>query len=122
MGIGINVNQTSFESNLSATSMLIASDQEHRSVQEIQPLPIESIAISVFENLQLAWQNPIPSASRFIDHLYQRDNCVRFLELSTNEVFQAQILDVNEVGQIVVKRDDERVYAYHHGEVRMMYR
>jgi biotin-(acetyl-CoA carboxylase) ligase len=47
---------------------------------------------------------------------------VRFLELSTNEVFQAQILDVNEVGQIVVKRDDERVYAYHHGEVRMMYR
>lgn len=122
MGIGINVNQTSFESNLSATSMLIASELGHHNAQEAQPLSIESMAISVFESLQLAWKNPTPYATRYLHHLYQKDNHVRFLEVNTNEIFQAQILDVNEVGQIVVKRDDGCIYAYHHGEVRLMYR
>ncbi|MBM3938055.1 MAG: biotin--[acetyl-CoA-carboxylase] ligase, partial [Sphingomonadales bacterium] len=125
MGLGINVNQRRFPDHLLATSLWLAKQNRRRG--EAVDLPanegyrLEDLASSLFQRLLEAWKNPNEFAALYLDCLYRKGDCVSLTEVKTDSVFQAKVVDVNSVGQLVVQLESGEIVAFHHGDVRLLY-
>lgn len=126
MGLGINVNQRSFPDHLLATSLWLA--KQNRSRGKAVDLPVndgyrlEDIVGSLFQRLLEAWKNPNKFAALYLDRLYRKGEWVSLMEVKVDRIFQAKVVEVNSVGQVVVQLETGEIVAFHHGDVRMLYR
>jgi len=126
MGLGINVNQRSFPDHLLATSLGLAIQNRSRGETEDLPMNegyrLEDIVSRLFQRLLEAWKNPNDYAAPYLDRLYRKGEWVSLMEVKTDRIFQAKVVDVNSVGQLVVQLESGETVAFHHGDVRMLYR
>ena len=140
VGLGINVNQGSFPDFIPATSLRLLAEESQffasaplrlsESNEQVSATGelgfekstlLEQLAIAMFDKLQDAWSDPDKLVFAFSERLYGRNEWVDFLDMNSQMTFRAQVLDVNEQGQIVVCMSDGKLAKFHHGQVRMMY-
>ncbi|MFM8994656.1 MAG: biotin--[acetyl-CoA-carboxylase] ligase [Bacteroidota bacterium] len=125
MGLGINVNQRSFPDQLLATSLWLAKQNRSRGEAVDRPVNdgyrLEGIVSRLFQRLLEVWKNPNDFAALYLDRLHRKGEWVSLMEVKTDRIFQAKVVDVNSVGQLVVQLESGETVAFHHGDVRILY-
>lgn len=110
-GVGVNVNQTTFADGLKATSLSLATGKTFELLQLLKEIiynilfyikDIEIDRISQEYRGNLLFQNQK-------SHLVKPDGTS----------FEAEIVDVDDAGRLVVKGADGELQSWHHGEVRL---
>lgn len=126
MGLGINVMQRDFPVSIMATSLWLAKYGVAGSSTDLGSNSglgnVDSLVAPMFEKLLITWKNPIQDSRRYDQYLYRKGQWVALLDVKLDRVFQAKLLEVNAMGQITVQLETGEMAAYHHGEVRMLYR
>ncbi len=111
IGLGINVNQTSFPEGVKATSMAIELGVEFdkRELLEILLVDIKTEYMMLQRNLQI-------QDKRYNDHLFAK-NEIRFFEDKEGNLFSAKVLFVNREGNLIVELDGKYA-AFSFGELK----
>ncbi|HEX8269722.1 MAG TPA: biotin--[acetyl-CoA-carboxylase] ligase [Flavobacterium sp.] len=113
VGIGLNVNQTNFEHLPKATSMEVESGNTF----DIEGI-IRKIAEHLRRNLSQR-MDPIIVRERYYDKLFKKDVPMPFR--NHKETFMGIIRGIDEVGSLLIQREDDSVQAYRLKEITMLY-
>lgn len=113
IGLGINVNQKSFPSEINATSLAaeLGVDFDKRELLDILLIDIKTEYMLLQRNLQI-------QDKRYNDHLYAKDQ-IRFFEDQDGNMFSAKVLFVNREGNLIVEVDGKYA-AFSFGELKWM--
>ncbi|MBK8562656.1 MAG: biotin--[acetyl-CoA-carboxylase] ligase [Saprospiraceae bacterium] len=102
-GIGININQATFLSNLpNPTSLLLETGQEH---------PLHNLVPQLCEHLearylQLKAEKIVPLRHDYLRHLYRSGQLANY-QRSSGEAFQGTILGIDEIGRLKMEIGSE---------------
>ncbi len=108
IGIGLNVNQTIFPSNVpNPTSLKLLTSTEHN-INTIKNSIAEQI-IDQLNNLDLA-------DSLFDKHLYRKGELGRFTDDKEKE-FLGVILGVDEIGKLLIRKENNQVISFTNNEI-----
>lgn len=110
IGIGMNVFQTQFDEHLSnATSLAINSTNKFDMLLILKDL--RNGILNAFIDLKKSGADPF--IEYYNQHLWKKNNWMQFEDRNSNEVFDAQILQVNELGQLLLMRNEGvRLYDF----------
>jgi BirA family biotin operon repressor/biotin-[acetyl-CoA-carboxylase] ligase len=116
VGIGLNVNQTVFKSNAPNPVSLQNLTNKHYDCDVILFAILSGINL-YFNKLKDGKDNEIDQA--FISHLYQLDETFKYR--AGDEVFYGEIMGVNEIGQLLIRRNDGKILDFHFKEVEFLH-
>lgn len=123
LGVGINVNQTEFEDQPLATSLLFHRTTEKNVSNGVGPcFEIQSLVLQAAERITTAWNNQQSYALDYIDRLYLKEQNIVLHRTETDEKIHCKLMSVNDVGQIGVELPNREIVYFHHGDVKMEYR
>ncbi len=116
IGVGINVNQTSFPSLLNAGSMLMVTGKQFN-LDEVLNKVCEAIFyyLQLFENKQ--WEI---LKETYEKHLFRKEKVSAF-SVVKQPVFNAIIKGVNNFGQLLLELDTEEIKSFNTKEITMHY-
>ncbi len=114
-GIGLNVNQTIFRSDAPNPVSLQLLTNQHYDCEEILTEILSGIN-NYYDRLKQGEFNKINS--EFISVLYRLNELHWFR--SENEDFQGEIIGVNEIGQLLIRRDNGEILEFHFKEVEFL--
>jgi len=114
LGVGINVNQFNWPIELPNAASLLnfgapnvdLFDLAHRLTENLMA-DFNSIYNS---NISLAFQSK----------LYRLNQTIQLISSATNEINLVTLINVDELGRIVVENQEGQVFAFHHGQVHIL--
>ena len=113
-GIGLNLNQQSFNSDLPDAGSLYMLDGKMRDVNET----VEVLTEKFVPNLELLQSKKWNELHlRYDSVLYKKNEFAEFLK--NDKVFTARILRTDYDGRIILEMNDGKQEAFYHHEVRM---
>lgn len=122
LGLGINVNQRVFPANAQATSLIIARNSDINSgLMAHTTISVEPLIKGIVKGLIGAWKQPSLLAEHYSSMLYKVTEIVKFVDVKSQEIFEAKLTGVNHLGQVCVRHTNGGEVAYHHGQVKMAY-
>lgn len=122
LGLGINVNQRVFPANAQATSLIIARNSDmNNGLMAHTTISVEPLIKGIVKGLIGAWKHPSQLAEQYLLMLYKVTEIVKFVDVKSQEIFDAKLIGVNHLGQVCVRHTNGGEVAYHHGQVRMAY-
>ena len=122
LGLGINVNQRVFPANAQATSLIIARNSDmNNGLMAHTAISVEPLIKGIVKGLIGAWKHPSLLAEQYLLMLYKVTEIVKFVDVKSQEIFEAKLIGVNHLGQVCVRHTNGEEVAYHHGQVRMAY-
>jgi BirA family transcriptional regulator, biotin operon repressor / biotin---[acetyl-CoA-carboxylase] ligase len=114
IGIGINVNQT--QSLLATATSLALESKEEKTLKDI----LHQLIHAIQSEMEIHSTSSIESIHLFykinILGLHQK---VRYKR--ENEHAVGEIIDVNELGQLIIKTEDQQLLKFNHGEITVIY-
>lgn len=116
IGIGLNVNQTDFSDLPSATSLLLLSGQVH-DLDEVLNSILKQVEIH-FNYLKNKQFNLLKSTYEF--HLFRKNKPSTFKN-AEGVVFSGYIIGISDLGQLLVKVEDNVIKSFDFKEVSLMY-
>ncbi len=122
VGIGINMNQTSFDSDApNPTSMAIESNREYDKRVELEELC--SIIESRYKELKAAYEvdsfkAKVDLDAQYYDTLYRRDGLYYYEDLRTGERFKAKIKGIDKYSCLILEKEDGSIDSYAFKEVK----
>lgn len=112
VGIGLNVNQKTFLSDApNPSSLQILTKRKYRLDDVLNDL-LQSIDFS-YQRLKSGFHKEINAA--FAQKLYQLNELKWYQD--ENHTYQGEIRGVNEIGQLIIQKEDGTLQAYHFKEV-----
>tara|TARA_R110002051_G_scaffold241712_1_gene302062 strand:- start:32118 stop:32852 length:735 start_codon:yes stop_codon:yes gene_type:complete len=117
IGIGLNVNQTRFNSLPKVSSLHLLKGKT---------FDLDSILIAVAENLEELFAKLKNGQKEFLKEaylsvLFKKNKASTFNQLSTNQLFVGIIRSVSEEGKLEVEVEDQLWKAYDLKEIKLMY-
>lgn len=116
IGIGLNINQTVFISNAPNPVSLQNLTNKHYDCETILSEVLSEIN-GYYNLLRDGEEDQIDLD--YISHLYRLNETCNYR--SENEVFEGQIIGVNEIGQLLIRRSDGKVLDFHFKEVEFLH-
>jgi len=115
IGIGLNVNQTVFHSDApNPVSMQVLTNQHY----DCEKILTEVLSgINGYYNL-LRQDNAKKIDQEFISVLYRLNEKHQFR--SEDEIFEGEIIGVNEIGQLLIRKKDGEILDFHFKEVEFL--
>lgn len=114
-GIGLNVNQINFKSFPNASSLAIQTEREYN-LEEILADLLTKME-KTYDLIETKKWNQISEA--YNAHLFRRNKISSFKKDET--VFEGEILEVNEFGQLKVLLNDASIKVFNHKEIELIY-
>ena len=115
-GIGLNVNQTVFQSSAPNPVSLQLLTNTHFDCETI----LTEVLSEINSYYELLRQGEFEKIDReYISLLYRLNEMHSFR--TGNEIFEGEIIGVNEIGQLLIRRDDGRILDFHFKEVEFLY-
>ena len=114
-GIGLNVNQINFKSFPNASSLAIQTERKYN-LEEILADLLTKME-KTYDLIETKKWNQISEA--YNTHLFRRNKVSLFKKEGT--VFEGEILEVNEFGQLKVLLNDATVKVFNHKEIELVY-
>lgn len=115
VGIGINVNQEVFYSNAPNPVSLKMLTKEHFDCDSV----LNEILSGVDRYYKLLQNEEFAIVNREFESVLFRINQMHSYR-TDNEVFQGEILGVNEIGQLIIRKADGQVLEFHFKEVEFL--
>lgn len=115
IGIGLNINQTAFKSNAPNPVSLQNLTNKHYDCEAILAEVISGINW-YYDLLRKGEEDQIDM--EYISHLYRLNETCKYR--SENEVFEGEIIGVNEIGQLLIRRNDGKILDFHFKEVEFL--
>jgi BirA family biotin operon repressor/biotin-[acetyl-CoA-carboxylase] ligase len=115
IGIGLNVNQIHFKSNAPNPVSLSMLTNQHFDCDEILTEVLSGIDL-YYALLRVGEYSRIDT--EFIASLYRLNE--RHCFKAENEIFEGEIIGVNEIGQLLIQRTDGEVLDFHFKEVEFL--
>lgn len=115
IGIGLNINQTVFISNAPNPVSLQNLTNKHYECETILSEVLSGIN-GYYNLLRDGEEDQIDMD--YISHLYRLNETCHYR--SENEVFEGQIIGVNEIGQLLIRRSDGKILDFHFKEVEFL--
>ncbi len=116
IGIGLNVNQTIFKSNAPNPVSLKALTNQHYNCERILTEVLSGIN-QYYALLRQGEEEKIDQ--EFISVLYQLNENHDYM--AEGEVFKGQIIGVNEIGQLQIRKEDGEILEFHFKEVEFLH-
>lgn len=113
VGIGININQTSFEGEQKAISLKQISGKSYN-VQ----LLAEQLCKHLEQAFQILQQAPETILQNYNEKLYCRYQTVKFKK--QNAVFEGKVIEVNKQGELMIERAPHTVFNYVADEIQWL--
>lgn len=114
-GIGLNVNQINFKSFPNASSLAIQTAREYN-LEEILADLLTKME-KTYDLIETKKWNQISEA--YNAHLFRRNKISSFKKDET--VFEGEILEVNEFGQLKVLLNEASIKVFNHKEIELIY-
>lgn len=114
IGIGININQTEFDSDINATSLALITSREH----EIMPIINRLSEYLEARYLQLKADKYEIIDKNYLEKLYQLNNWKKYQ--SGNEVFNGKITNVSAIGKLQIQLESGETKEYDLKEIRFL--
>lgn len=112
IGIGLNLNQTTFDQLPQATSLSCLTGDKY---------DIESIALQIKDSLQVLLKVPIEVLwNSYLKNLF-KINVPSAFEDNHGKRFMGIIQKVDRDGKLIVLKDDDKVYSYEVKEIKMLF-
>jgi BirA family biotin operon repressor/biotin-[acetyl-CoA-carboxylase] ligase len=115
IGIGLNINQTVFKSNAPNPVSLQNLTNKHYDCETILSEVLSGIN-GYYILLRDGEEAEIDM--EYISHLYRLNETCYYR--SENGVFEGQIIGVNEIGQLLIRRSDGKILDFHFKEVEFL--
>ncbi len=113
VGIGLNVNNDTFENLPKATSMKIASGT-HFDIDEV----FETLAAQILLGLHQFASEANQVNELYEEHLYRKDQISVFS--AQGKLFNGMIIGVSKEGQLLVETEDEKLEKFRLKEIRLL--
>ncbi len=115
IGLGLNINQSSFPGELKATSLAIELGQK---------VATQNVAMSVIGEIN-RYLNPVLNGNydeirqAFLEHMYGKDTWIRCK--SDSKEFLGKIMDIDDSGVLLIKSKLGRSESYRAKEIQIIY-
>lgn len=117
LGIGINVNQTNWPQDLPHASSLLNLGAQNIDIFDLANQLTKNL-MADFEILNSLTTSKI--AELFQSKLYRINQTIQLVSTENQEVFSVQLINVDEIGRIVVKDLQGNLLSFHHGQVHIL--